>query len=164
MPFVVVSCGEQKPEETQKSVNTQAEAAKEKAEKLQKEAKAAKEKAAKLKAEADKETDKQKNEDLQKKANDAQKDFEKLEKETKAAQEEVEKLEEETSIMAQKIAAQAPIAVQYAKKAINTGMDTDIESGIDIETNLFAHCFTTKDQKNGMKAFLKREKTTFEGK
>lgn len=75
-----------------------------------------------------------------------------------------EELEEETLIMAQKIAEQAPIAVQCAKKAINSGMDTDIESGIEIETNHFAHCFTTKDQKNGMQAFLKREKTTFEGK
>lgn len=76
----------------------------------------------------------------------------------------LETLEEETQKMAQKIASQAPIAVQYAKKAINEGMDTDIESGIDIETTLFAHCFTTEDQKNGMQAFMKKEKITFEGK
>ena len=75
-----------------------------------------------------------------------------------------ETLEEETLKMAQKIASQAPIAVQYAKKAINEGMDTDIEAGIAIEVELFGHCFTTEDQKNGMQAFLKREKTTFEGK
>ena len=75
-----------------------------------------------------------------------------------------ETLDEETQKMAQKIASQAPIAVQYAKKAINEGHDTDIEAGISIEVELFAHCFTTKDQKNGMQAFLKREKITFEGK
>ena len=75
-----------------------------------------------------------------------------------------ETLEEETLKMAQKIASQAPIAVQYAKKAINEGMDTDIEAGIAVEVELFGHCFTTEDQKNGMQAFLKREKTTFEGK
>ena len=66
--------------------------------------------------------------------------------------------------MAQKIASQAPLAVQYAKKAINEGVDTNIEAGIAIEVELFAHCFTTQDQKNGMHAFLKREKITFEGK
>ena len=73
-------------------------------------------------------------------------------------------LNQETQEMAQKIASQAPIAVQYTKKAINEGHDTDIEAGIAIEVDLFAHCFTTQDQKKGMQAFLKREKITFEGK
>lgn len=76
----------------------------------------------------------------------------------------LESLDKETKEMAQKIASKAPIAVQYAKKAINEGMDTNIDAGIDIETKLFAHCFTTQDQKRGMQAFLKREKITFEGK
>ena len=76
----------------------------------------------------------------------------------------LETLDETTQMMAQKIASQAPIAVQYAKKAINEGHDTDIEAGIAIEVELFGHCFTTQDQKNGMQAFLKREKITFEGK
>lgn len=75
-----------------------------------------------------------------------------------------ETLEEETQKMAQTIASHAPLAVQHAKKAINRGMDTDIESGIAIEIDLFARCFTTEDQKKGMQAFLKREKITFEGK
>ena len=66
-----------------------------------------------------------------------------------------ETLEEETLKMAQKIASQAPIAVQYAKKAINEGMDKDIEAGIAIEVELFGHCFTKEDKKNGMQDFLK---------
>ena len=76
----------------------------------------------------------------------------------------LEMLHQETQEMAQKIASQAPIAVQYTKKAINEGHDTDIEAGIAIEVDLFAHCFTTQDQKKGMQAFLKREEITFEGK
>ena len=76
----------------------------------------------------------------------------------------LETLDEQVQEMAQKIASQAPLAVQYAKKAINEGVDTDINAGIAIEEDLFAHCFTTQDQKNGMQAFLKREKITFEGK
>lgn len=70
----------------------------------------------------------------------------------------IETLSEETQKMAQKIASQAPLAVQYAKKAINEGVDTNIEAGIAIEVELFAHCFTTQDQKNGMHAFLKERK------
>ena len=75
-----------------------------------------------------------------------------------------ESLEEETLEMAQKIAAQAPLAVQYAKKAINQGMDTDIETGIALEADFFGRCFATEDQKSGMQAFLKKEKVTFKGK
>lgn len=75
-----------------------------------------------------------------------------------------ETLKEETLKMAKNIASQAPIAVQYAKKAINEGMDTTIDAGIAKEVELFGHCFTTEDQKNGMQAFLNREKTTFQGK
>lgn len=75
-----------------------------------------------------------------------------------------EMLAEETLKLAQQIASQAPKAVQYAKKAINEGVDTDIEAGIAIETGLFAHCFTSEDQKRGMQAFLKKEKITFKGK
>lgn len=75
-----------------------------------------------------------------------------------------EMLEEETLKMAQKIASQAPLAIQFAKKAINEGVNTNIKAGIAIEADLFGRCFTTEDQKNGMQAFLKREKITFEGK
>lgn len=75
-----------------------------------------------------------------------------------------ETLEGETLEMAQKIAVQAPLAVQYAKKAINEGMDTDIETGIALEVEFFGRCFATEDQKNGMQAFLKKEKVTFKGK
>ena len=75
-----------------------------------------------------------------------------------------ETLEEETQKMAQTIASHAPLAVRYSKKAINEGMERDIDSGIAIEVDLFARCFTTEDQKKGMQAFLKREKITFEGK
>lgn len=76
----------------------------------------------------------------------------------------IEMLDEETHKMAQTIASRAPLAVQFAKQAINRGVDTDIEAGIEIEVDLFARCFTTEDQKKGMQAFLNKEKITFEGK
>lgn len=77
---------------------------------------------------------------------------------------EADKLMEETINMANKIAEKAPKAVQYAKQAINTGFETDIETGIRIEQNLFGLCFATEDQKKGMQAFLKKGKCMFEGK
>ena len=75
-----------------------------------------------------------------------------------------ESLMEEVQTMAAAIAKQAPIAVQKSKEAINNGWDMDIDKGIDYEVELFARCFETEDQKNGMNAFLKKEKVEFKGK
>ena len=40
-------------------------------------------------------------------------------------------------------------------------MQTDIDTGIAIENELFAMCFATEDQKEGMKAFLEKRKPVF---
>ena len=65
---------------------------------------------------------------------------------------------EEAVHMAAMIAANAPIAVRFAKQAINEGLQTTIQSGIDIETEKFSYCFKTEDQKAAMNAFVKKEK------
>ena len=52
----------------------------------------------------------------------------------------------------------APIAVAYAKKAINNGLQTDIDSGIAIEVEEFSNCFATEDQTYGMTCFLEKVK------
>lgn len=75
-----------------------------------------------------------------------------------------ETLMDETRKMAETIAKQAPIAVRNAKQAINDGWDRSISEGIALEVELFARCFQTEDQKQGMQAFLKKEKTEFKGK
>lgn len=63
--------------------------------------------------------------------------------------------------LANKIASNAKTAVRYAKEAINRGLQTDIDTGIDIEVALFALCFATEDQKEGMKAFLEKRNPKF---
>lgn len=60
--------------------------------------------------------------------------------------------------LAGKIARNAPIAVRAAKKAINDGLQTDMDKGIVIEEKLFGSCFETVDQIEGMKAFLEKRK------
>jgi enoyl-CoA hydratase len=75
-----------------------------------------------------------------------------------------ETLLEEALKMANQIAANAPIAVRYAKKQINQGLQTDISTAITLETGLFGLCFATKDQKEGMGAFLEKRKAVFIGK
>ena len=60
--------------------------------------------------------------------------------------------------MAQTIAANAPIAVRNCKKAINDGLQVDIDAALVIEEKLFGDCFETEDQKAGMGNFLEKDK------
>ena len=76
---------------------------------------------------------------------------------------EPEKLLEEALAMAERIASRAPLAVRWANDAIRRGLEVDIDSGIAIEADLFAMCFATGDQKEGMKAFLERRPPEFRG-
>ena len=60
--------------------------------------------------------------------------------------------------MAAGIATQAPIAVRNCKKAINEGLQVDMDKAIVIEEKLFGDCFETEDQKAGMGNFLEKDK------
>ncbi len=60
--------------------------------------------------------------------------------------------------MAAGIAKNAPIAVRNCKKAINEGLDVDMDAAIVIEEKLFGDCFESYDQKEGMAAFLEKRK------
>ncbi|KGN88890.1 hypothetical protein HQ45_09505 [Porphyromonas crevioricanis] len=64
--------------------------------------------------------------------------------------------------MAEKIASKSRSAIMAAKEAINKGGQTDIDTAITIEQNLFAHTFAHPDQKEGMTAFLEKRKPNFE--
>lgn len=75
-----------------------------------------------------------------------------------------EELMTEAMNMANTIASKAQIAVRYSKEAVNRGIETDIETGLDIETSLFGLCFATADQKEGMEAFLSKRKPEFKRK
>ncbi len=56
--------------------------------------------------------------------------------------------------MAETIAKNAPIAVRNCKKAINDGLQVNIDDALVIEEKLFGDCFETEDQKAGMGNFL----------
>ena len=60
--------------------------------------------------------------------------------------------------LANTIAANAPIAVRACKKAINEGLQVDMDAAVVIEEKLFGSCFKTADQIEGMGAFLEKRK------
>ncbi|MCI1966544.1 MAG: enoyl-CoA hydratase-related protein [Oscillospiraceae bacterium] len=69
-----------------------------------------------------------------------------------------DQLMDECIKLAGKIARNAPIAVRQCKKAINMGLQMDIDSGVALEADLFSLCPGTKDQRNAMTAFCEKRK------
>ena len=59
--------------------------------------------------------------------------------------------------LASSIAANAPIAVRACKKAINDGLEADMDAALVIEEKLFGSCFESEDQRAGMGNFLKKK-------
>jgi enoyl-CoA hydratase len=75
-----------------------------------------------------------------------------------------EKLMEEALAMATKLASMSGPVLAMAKEAINTGLETDIASGLNVEAKCNALCFATEDRKEGMDAFLEKRKAVFKNK
>jgi enoyl-CoA hydratase len=69
-----------------------------------------------------------------------------------------EKLMDEAVELANKIAANAPIAVKLCKSAINRGLQMDMDTAITYEAEVFAQCFASQDQKDAMGAFVEKRK------
>lgn len=70
----------------------------------------------------------------------------------------VEELLPQAEKLAATIAANAPIAVRACKKAINEGLQVDMDEAVVVEEKLFGSCFQTADQREGMGAFLEKRK------
>lgn len=70
----------------------------------------------------------------------------------------IEELMPAAKKMASIIASNAPIAVRNCKKAINDGLQVDMDRAVVIEEKLFGDCFETEDQKYGMEFFLDKNK------
>ena len=60
--------------------------------------------------------------------------------------------------MANGICKNAPIAVANSKRAINNGLQVDIDSAIQVEVKEFSDCFATEDQTYGMECFVNKVK------
>ena len=66
--------------------------------------------------------------------------------------------------IAQKIIANAPLAVQYTMEAVNKGMEMTLAEGLYLEAVLFGVACATEDKKEGTTAFLEKRKPEFKGK
>jgi len=71
---------------------------------------------------------------------------------------------EECHKMAAMICETGPIAIEQAKYAINHGYETDINTGLAIESNAYWVCIPTEDRLEGLAAFKEKRKPVFKGK
>src|SRR4051795_4568542 len=66
--------------------------------------------------------------------------------------------------IAQKIIANAPLAVQYTMEAVNKGMEMTLQEGLYLEAALFGVACATEDKTEGTTAFLEKRAAAFKGK
>lgn len=65
--------------------------------------------------------------------------------------------------MMNKIATKGPIAIKHAKSSIDKGLDLTLADGLELEANEFGSLFASKDQKEGMDAFVNKREAEFRG-
>jgi enoyl-CoA hydratase/carnithine racemase len=66
--------------------------------------------------------------------------------------------------MAAEICETGPVAIEQAKYAINYGMETDLSTGLAIESNAYWVCIPTEDRLEGLAAFREKRKPVFKGR
>ena len=66
--------------------------------------------------------------------------------------------------MARTIAAMPPLAAEQIKEVILAGMDAPLEAALALERKANALLFASRDQKEGMQAFIEKRPPVFEGR
>lgn len=75
----------------------------------------------------------------------------------------VERYLEEAIQLADEIAGRAPLAVRLAKEAVNHAFDSFLTDGLADERKAFYFLFASRDQKEGMRAFLEKRSADWKG-
>ena len=65
--------------------------------------------------------------------------------------------------MAAMICETGPVAIEQAKYAINYGLETDLNTGMAIESNAYWVCIPTQDRLEGLAAFKEKRKPVYKG-
>ncbi len=65
---------------------------------------------------------------------------------------------------ARSLAAKGRVSLRAAKEAVNSGMETDLATGLKIEQDGFAICMVSTDAEEGTRAFIEKRKPVFKGR
>ena len=66
--------------------------------------------------------------------------------------------------MAEQIAENAPLAVAGAKRAIDRGLDLDIEAALALELEQYETVLRSEDRLEGLKAFAEKRRPIWKGR
>lgn len=75
----------------------------------------------------------------------------------------VERYFDEALQLAEEIAERAPLAVRLGKEAVNHAFESFLSEGLADERRAFYFLFASKDQKEGMQAFINKRKADWKG-
>ncbi|WP_119155880.1 enoyl-CoA hydratase [Caldimonas tepidiphila] len=75
-----------------------------------------------------------------------------------------EQVQDEALKMARGIAAMPPLAAMQIKEVVLAGVDASLEAALMLERKANQLLFATRDQKEGMQAFIDKRKPRFEGR
>jgi enoyl-CoA hydratase len=73
-------------------------------------------------------------------------------------------LREKTLELCRGLEAKSPLALAYAKEAVNVALQGPHRTNLEIEARLFAMLFASEDQKEGMAAFTEKRPPEFRGR
>jgi enoyl-CoA hydratase len=73
-------------------------------------------------------------------------------------------LREKTLELCRTLAAKSPLALAYAKEAVNLSLQGDHRANLATEARLFAMVFASEDQQEGMAAFAEKREPEFRGR
>jgi enoyl-CoA hydratase/carnithine racemase len=73
-------------------------------------------------------------------------------------------LQDTCRAMAAEIREAGPVAIEQAKYAINHGTETDLSTGLAIESNAYWVCIPTEDRLEGLAAFREKRKPVYRGR
>ena len=76
----------------------------------------------------------------------------------------VESYLEEVLEFANQIASRAPLAIRLGKEAVNQAFETTLRDGLAEERRAFYFLFASRDQKEGMQAFIEKRQANWQGK
>ncbi len=74
-----------------------------------------------------------------------------------------DELMDEAMKLATTLSRKAPIALKFIKQVLRDGQNMSLENSCTLEAELFALCFSTEDQEEGVAAFLEKRPAKFKG-
>ncbi len=66
--------------------------------------------------------------------------------------------------LARKIMERAPVSIEFAKQALESGVQTDLATAMAFETTATVACFLTEDAREGARAFVEKRAPRYRGR